>query len=152
MIAIQPHQIRLNPTESNRCKSKASKWQIARKHRQIAYFPSGHRKLSMKIHPNSVAELKLMLGALVHPKRVALTNTVPRIMKDHTYKLIELVGTSSIGIEDAVNNALQRAGQTVKNMRWFEVMETRGQIENNKVAHWQITLKIGFTIEDPHNL
>ena len=70
-------------------------------------------------------------------------------MKDHTYKLIELVGTSSSGIEDAVNNALQRAGQTVKNMRWFQVMETRGEVHQNKVAHWQVTLKIGFTIEDP---
>jgi len=70
-------------------------------------------------------------------------------MKDHTYKLIELVGTSSSGIEDAVNNALQRAGQTVNNMRWFQVMETRGEGDQNKVAHWQVTLKIGFTIEDP---
>jgi len=70
-------------------------------------------------------------------------------MKDHTYKLIELVGTSSSGIEDAVNNALQRAGQTVNNMRWFQVMETRGEVDQNKVAHWQVTLKIGFTIEDP---
>jgi flavin-binding protein dodecin len=60
-----------------------------------------------------------------------------------------LVGTSTNGIEDAVKNALQRAGQTVKNMRWFEVTETRGQIDQNKVAHWQVTLKIGFTIEDP---
>jgi flavin-binding protein dodecin len=70
-------------------------------------------------------------------------------MKDHTYKLIELIGTSTSGVEDAVNNALQRAGQTIKNMRWFQVTETRGQIEDNKVAHWQVTLKIGFTVEDP---
>jgi flavin-binding protein dodecin len=70
-------------------------------------------------------------------------------MKDHTYKLIELVGTSSTGIEDAINHALQRASQTVKNMRWFEVLETRGEIDQNKVSHWQVTLKIGFTIEDP---
>lgn len=70
-------------------------------------------------------------------------------MKDHTYKLIELVGTSNTGVEEAVNNALQRAGQTVKNMRWFEILETRGEIDQNKVAHWQVTLKIGFTIEDP---
>jgi len=68
-------------------------------------------------------------------------------MKDHVYKIIQLVGTSTIGIEDAVSTALARAGQTV--MRWFEVVETRGQIEQNKVAHWQVTLKIGFTIEDP---
>lgn len=70
-------------------------------------------------------------------------------MKDHVYKLIELVGTSTTGIEDAVNNALERAARTVKHMRWFEVMETRGGVEQGKVAHWQVTLKIGFTIEDP---
>ena len=69
-------------------------------------------------------------------------------MKDHTYKLVEIVGTSTSGIEDAVSNALQRAGQTIKNMRWFQIIETRGEIDQNKVSHWQITLKIGFTIED----
>jgi flavin-binding protein dodecin len=69
-------------------------------------------------------------------------------MKDHTYKLIELVGTSSTGIEDAVNHALERAGKTVKNMRWFQILETRGEIDQNKVSHWQVTIKIGFTIED----
>jgi hypothetical protein len=53
-----------------------------------------------------------------------------------------------VGIEDAVNNALQRAAQTVKNMRWFQITETRGEIDRDKVAHWQVTLKIGFTIED----
>lgn len=70
-------------------------------------------------------------------------------MTDHTYKLIELVGTSTNSAEDAVRNAVQRAARTVKNMRWFEVTETRGQIDNNQIAHWQVTLKIGFTIEDP---
>ncbi len=94
----------------------------------------------------NVAELKLVF----RPEwRRFDQHCCARIMKDHTYKLIELVGTSSTGIEDAVNNALQRAGQTIKNMRWFQVMETRGEIENNRVAHWQVTLKIGFTIEDP---
>lgn len=70
-------------------------------------------------------------------------------MKDHTYKLIELVGTSTMGIEDAVQHAVERAGRTIKNMRWFQVVETRGEIDQNKVAHWQVTIKIGFTIEDP---
>ena len=70
-------------------------------------------------------------------------------MKDHTYKLIELVGTSTVGIQDAIDHALQRAAKTIKNMRWFQVMETRGEIDHDKVAHWQVTLKIGFTIEDP---
>ncbi len=70
-------------------------------------------------------------------------------MTDHTYKLINLVGTSATGIEDAVNHALDRAGKTIKNMRWFQVEEIRGEVDQNRVSHWQVTLKIGFTIEDP---
>ena len=66
---------------------------------------------------------------------------------NHVYKLIELTGSSPNGIEDAVNNAINRASKTVRNMRWFEVTETRGHIENGKVAHWQVTIKIGFTLE-----
>jgi flavin-binding protein dodecin len=68
-------------------------------------------------------------------------------MSDHVYKKIEIVGSSSTSSEDAIRNAITVAGQTVRNMRWFEVVETRGQIENNKISHWQVTLKIGFTIE-----
>jgi flavin-binding protein dodecin len=67
---------------------------------------------------------------------------------NHVYKLIELTGSSPKGIEDAVNNAVNRAAKTVRNMRWFEVTETRGHIENGKVSHWQVTLKIGFTLDD----
>ena len=69
-------------------------------------------------------------------------------MSDHIYKKIELVGSSPNGFEEAVKNALVRAEKTVRNMRWFEVAETRGYIENGKVGHWQVTLKIGFTLED----
>jgi len=69
------------------------------------------------------------------------------IMNDHIYKKIELVGSSPIGIEDAVNNAVNRASKTIRNMRWFEVAELRGHIEDNKVAHWQVTVKIGFTLD-----
>ena len=69
-------------------------------------------------------------------------------MSDHIYKKIELVGSSPNGFEEAVKNALARAGKTVRNMRWFEVAETRGYVEDGKVAHWQVTLKIGFTLED----
>jgi len=69
-------------------------------------------------------------------------------MSDHVYKMIELVGSSPNGIEDAVQNALTKAGKTVHNMRWFQVTETRGHIENGKVSHWQVTIKIGFTIDD----
>jgi hypothetical protein len=69
-------------------------------------------------------------------------------MSDHVYKKIELVGSSPTSIEEAVNNALARAAQSVRNMRWFEVTETRGHIVDGKVDHWQVTLKVGFTLED----
>jgi flavin-binding protein dodecin len=68
-------------------------------------------------------------------------------MSEHTYKKIELVGSSPEGFQDAVENAISRAGQTIRNMRWFEVTETRGQIEEGKVNHWQVTLKVGFTLD-----
>ena len=69
------------------------------------------------------------------------------LMSDHIYKKIELVGSSPNGIEDAVNNAISRAGKTIRNMKWFEVAEVRGNLENNKVAHWQVTLDVGFTLD-----
>ena len=69
-------------------------------------------------------------------------------MTNHIYKKLELVGSSREGIEAAVQNALARAERTVRNMRWFEVTETRGHIENGKIDHWQVTLKVGFTLED----
>ncbi len=69
-------------------------------------------------------------------------------MSDHVYKKIELVGSSPKSIEDAVANALNRAKKTVRNMRWFEVVETRGHVEEGKIAHWQVTVKVGFTLED----
>ncbi len=69
-------------------------------------------------------------------------------MSNHVYKTIELVGSSPSGVEAAVQQALTRASQTVRSMRWFQVIETRGHIENGKVAHWQVCLKVGFTLED----
>lgn len=68
-------------------------------------------------------------------------------MKDKVYKLIELTGTSTKGIEDAVNTALKRAGKTIQNLGWFQVVETRGSIEKNQVEHWQVTIKVGFTVD-----
>ncbi len=71
-------------------------------------------------------------------------------MKDPTvYKTIELTGTSSTSIEDAVNTAIGRAHQTVKHLSWFQVIDTRGNIEKGKVHHWQVTLKVGFALETP---
>ena len=67
-------------------------------------------------------------------------------MSHHVYKTIELTGSSTSGIEDAVNTAIAKASETVRNMQWFEVIETRGHIHDGKVAHWQVTLKVGFTL------
>lgn len=69
-------------------------------------------------------------------------------MSEHIYKKIELVGSSPESIEQAVSNAVAKAGKTVHNMRWLEVVETRGQIEDGKVSHWQVTVKIGFTLDE----
>jgi flavin-binding protein dodecin len=68
-------------------------------------------------------------------------------MSQHIYKTIELVGSSTVSVEDAIRKAIAKAAETVRNLRWFEVTETRGHIEGGEVAHWQITLKIGFTLE-----
>jgi len=68
-------------------------------------------------------------------------------MADHVYKKIELVGSSPNSFDEAVKNALARATKTMRNMRWFEVTETRGYIEEGNIAHWQVTLKVGFTLE-----
>ena len=66
-------------------------------------------------------------------------------MKDHVYKMLELAGSSEKGIDDAIQNAIARASKTIREMKWFEVLETRGHIENGKVAHY---LRVGFTLEE----
>jgi flavin-binding protein dodecin len=71
-----------------------------------------------------------------------------KTMSNHTYKVIELVGSSTIGTDDAIKNAISKASLTLKNLGWFEVIETRGHIENGKVAHFQVTIKVGFRLED----
>jgi flavin-binding protein dodecin len=68
-------------------------------------------------------------------------------MSEHVYKKIEIVGTSTRSIEEAVENAIARASKSVHGMRWFEVVETRGNINEGKVDHWQVTVKIGFTLD-----
>jgi flavin-binding protein dodecin len=69
-------------------------------------------------------------------------------MTDHTYRVTEIVGTSPAGIETAIRKALGRAGETLRNLDWFEVTQVRGQIEGGEVAHWQVGLKVGFRLED----
>jgi len=68
-------------------------------------------------------------------------------MKHKVYKLIELTGTSTKSIEEAVNTALKRAGKTIQNLSWFQIVETRGSIEQNEVMHWQVTIKVGFSVK-----
>jgi flavin-binding protein dodecin len=69
-------------------------------------------------------------------------------MDDHIYKIIELTGSSPDSIEAAIQNAIAKASKSLHNLRWFQVMETRGHIENDRVAHYQVTLKVGFTVDD----
>jgi flavin-binding protein dodecin len=69
-------------------------------------------------------------------------------MSNHVYKTLELVGSSAVSSDDAVRTAVTRASATIRNLRWFQVTETRGHIENGEIAHWQVTLKVGFTLEE----
>lgn len=68
-------------------------------------------------------------------------------MSKHVYKQLELTGSSSVSIEDAINGAIAKAAETIRNIQWFNVVETRGHVVDGKVAHWQVTIKVGFTLE-----
>jgi dodecin len=83
----------------------------------------------------------LFVSFALHRKRT------PKL-SDHIYKIIQLAGSSTSSIEDAIQNAVSRASKNLKNLRWFEVLETRGQIQGGKVSHYQVTIKVGFTLDD----
>lgn len=68
-------------------------------------------------------------------------------MSEHVYKLIELTGSSTSGIEDACQKAIAKAHDSVRNIRWFNIVETRGHVEDGRIAHWQVTIKVGFTLD-----
>lgn len=68
-------------------------------------------------------------------------------MPEHVYKVVELVGSSETSIEDAIQAAVSRASETLRNLRWFEIIQTRGQIEDGRIRHYQVTLKVGFTLD-----
>lgn len=70
------------------------------------------------------------------------------IMSDHVYKTVELTGSSETGVDDAVRKAIARASKSLHHLKWFQVTEVRGGIDNGQVAHWQVTLKVGFTLTD----
>jgi flavin-binding protein dodecin len=69
-------------------------------------------------------------------------------MSEHVYKQIELTGSSKTGVEDAIQNAIAKASKTLRNLHWFQVVETRGNVEQGKIAYWQVTIKIGFRLDD----
>jgi flavin-binding protein dodecin len=69
-------------------------------------------------------------------------------MGDHVYKKIEITGSSTVSSDDAIKNAIAKAAESLNNLRWFEVVETRGHLDNQQIAHWQVTIKVGFTLED----
>ena len=69
-------------------------------------------------------------------------------MSEHTYKVVELVGSSTQGSDEAIRSAIARAAKTLRNLDWFEMAETRGHLVNGKVAHWQVKIKVGFRMED----
>lgn len=87
-----------------------------------------------------------MKGPRISPGRKSRTN---RDYADHIYRVIEIVGTSDKSISDAINNAITRAHKTLRNLRWFEVLRTSGHIDDGKVRHYQVTLSVGFTMEEP---
>jgi flavin-binding protein dodecin len=69
-------------------------------------------------------------------------------MDDHVYRVIEIAGSSTKSIDDAIQSAVARASKTLRHLRWFEVIQTRGHLDEGKIQHYQVTLKIGFTIDD----
>ena len=69
-------------------------------------------------------------------------------MSDHSYRLVEVVGSSETSVEDAIRGAITDASKTIRHIGWFQVVETRGHVEDGKVKHFQVTLKIGFTLDD----
>jgi hypothetical protein len=82
-------------------------------------------------------------GAGQHPARKGETG-----MEEHIYRVIQIVGSSEKSIDDAIHGAIARASKTIRELRWFEVVETRGHIEGGKVHHFQVTLKVGFTLDE----
>ena len=86
-------------------------------------------------------------GAIAYTFLTNLKKKEEEMSKDHVYKQIELTGSSAKSSDDAIRTAIEKASKTLRNLHWFEVTETRGQIENDKVAYWQVTIKVGLRID-----
>ena len=102
-------------------------------------FESGHLYGS---HLESVTD------SVANEERVNLFVSTGGFMNEHIYKQIELTGSSKTSMEDAVQNAISKASKTLHNLHWFQVVESRGYIENNKIDYWQVTIKLGFRLDD----
>jgi dodecin len=119
------------------------RWQI--KAALPGTMSSGRAGLGTRSDQN-FAEKEIGLDCpLTLQRRFVMPNTAE--MKDHVYKILELVGSSEKSIEDAIQNAITRASKTIRDMKWFEVVQTRGHIEDGSVRHYQVTLRVGFTLE-----
>jgi flavin-binding protein dodecin len=116
-------------------------WQHGYNHRRP------HGSLGYMI-PIEFAQRGQKIGAAKRPRPGLNHSRKEAPMSDHVYKLLELTGTSATGIEDAVGTAINKASKTVRNIHWFQVIETRGHVIDGKVAHWQVTLKVGFTLDE----
>jgi dodecin len=106
----------------------------------------GSAFLSTPVDPAGSITMK---SARVLPAARSDKRRTTRDAEDHIYRVIEIVGTSEQSISDAINNAITRAHKTLRNLRWFEVIRTSGHIAGGKVRHYQVTLSVGFTMEDP---
>jgi len=98
--------------------------------------------------PGGCSRLTGRDGAIDFATRSALADRAAANPDDHIYRVIELVGTSNESIKDAIKSAIARAHSTLRNLRWFEVVRTSGHIDDGVVRHYQVTLKVGFTMED----
>jgi flavin-binding protein dodecin len=103
------------------------------------------RSIGSVLTAKELEKVELVQHRRAHQRRFAMPATD---IKDHVYKVLELVGSSETGMEDAIHNAIGRASKTIREMKWFEVVQTRGHIENGSIRHFQVTLRIGFTLED----
>jgi flavin-binding protein dodecin len=91
---------------------------------------------------------QLLTHALIHDNKEQLLLFQGGFMNEHIYKQIELTGSSKTSMEDAVQNAISKASKTLHNLHWFQIVESRGYIENNKIDYWQVTIKLGFRLDD----
>ena len=101
----------------------------------------------MGCSPYVTKEMRAKKSVGFHPIARGFFAAYPQAMKSHLYKIIELTGTSPDSIEDAVDKVVKRAHKTIKNLCWFEVLETRGRLDQGKVQEWQVTIKVGFALE-----